>query len=206
MKRTQPQILQGKDTRTRIIRQAISLFSQKGYHATSVEDIAKAAGITKGAFYWHFESKEGLLESFLEEWERRFLHGLIHAIEEEKGTALEKFKKLSHYTSVFAIKNRELCVSFDALSGELVGSGKKIEKHFKRIYGAYRNLLFGLIEEGKKEKVVRQDLDSQLTALIIMSFHHGLLLQWSMNRSELDGVAFMSTYRAILSNGIFLSK
>ena len=48
-------------TRASIIRAGIKLFSSSGYHGTSVGDIAKAAKITKGAFYHHFQTKEELL-------------------------------------------------------------------------------------------------------------------------------------------------
>ncbi|WP_175559247.1 TetR/AcrR family transcriptional regulator [Sediminibacillus albus] len=40
---------------------AVTLFAEKGYHLTSVQEIAKACGVSKGAFYKHFESKESLL-------------------------------------------------------------------------------------------------------------------------------------------------
>lgn len=44
---------------------AISLFSEKGYHLTSVQEIAKKCSISKGAFYKHFDSKESLLIDIL---------------------------------------------------------------------------------------------------------------------------------------------
>ncbi|MGE7925739.1 helix-turn-helix domain-containing protein, partial [Viridibacillus arvi] len=43
-----------------ILVKAIMLFSQKGYNQTSVEDISKASGYSKGHIYYHFESKEKL--------------------------------------------------------------------------------------------------------------------------------------------------
>lgn len=48
-------------TKESIIKAAQDLFEQKGYHATSVQAIVDAAGVTKGAFYHYFESKEDLL-------------------------------------------------------------------------------------------------------------------------------------------------
>ena len=44
---------------------AIRLFSEKGYHATSVEEIAKESGMAKGSFYKLFNSKEDLLVEIL---------------------------------------------------------------------------------------------------------------------------------------------
>lgn len=190
---------------SRIIREATKLFFERGYHATSIEDITQSAGVSKGAFYWHFKSKEELLRKLLEEWERRFLDGLIRSVGEVKGNVVQKLQEVNRYTSAFAVRNRELCISFDTLSGELVGSDGAMEKEFRRVYARYQDFLAKLIDQGKKEKDLRAELDSHITALIIMSFHHGLLFQWSMNRDTLDGKLFMATYRSILGNGIFVA-
>lgn len=54
-------------TRQRLIEEADRLFRERGYAATSIEQIAAAAGVTKGAVYGHFASKEDLLVSAIEE-------------------------------------------------------------------------------------------------------------------------------------------
>jgi AcrR family transcriptional regulator len=53
--------------RERLLESAKILFSQKGYYATSVEDIVESAGLSKGAFYFYFKSKEELFKSLVEE-------------------------------------------------------------------------------------------------------------------------------------------
>lgn len=52
--------------REEILRISLRLFSNKGYHATSIRDIARAAGITEGLIYHYFESKEDLLKSIVD--------------------------------------------------------------------------------------------------------------------------------------------
>jgi AcrR family transcriptional regulator len=54
-------------TRQRLIEEADRLFRERGYAATSIEQIAAAAGVTKGAVYGHFASKEDLLMSAIED-------------------------------------------------------------------------------------------------------------------------------------------
>ena len=49
------------ERRVRFIETAMKLFAEKGYHATSIQDLVEAWGISKGAFYHHFASKEELL-------------------------------------------------------------------------------------------------------------------------------------------------
>lgn len=64
------------ETRRRIIASAIALFSKKGYEHTTFTDIAQRLKMTKGAVYWHFESKEALLRTIVDEALARFKKGI----------------------------------------------------------------------------------------------------------------------------------
>jgi len=57
---------EAEKTRTRILASALSLFVKKGYEHTTFTDIAGRLDMTKGAVYWHFESKEKLLLALIE--------------------------------------------------------------------------------------------------------------------------------------------
>ena len=59
-------------TRKRILASALSLFVKKGYDRTTFTDIAARLDMTKGAVYWHFDSKEKLLVTLLDEMLRKF--------------------------------------------------------------------------------------------------------------------------------------
>ena len=59
-------------TRTRILASALSLFANKGYEHTTFTDIADRLTMTKGAVYWHFESKEALLIALVDEMLEKF--------------------------------------------------------------------------------------------------------------------------------------
>ncbi|MFD1888458.1 TetR/AcrR family transcriptional regulator [Paenibacillus wenxiniae] len=65
--------VQSEQTRKKISEAARSLFVQKGYKATSIEDIVAATGSSKGNIYYHFKSKEGLFSYLLHEWDRDWL-------------------------------------------------------------------------------------------------------------------------------------
>jgi len=208
--------LQPEDTATRILNQAMRLFLDKGYHGTSIDDITQSAGITKGALYWYFDSKESLLRRILKEFEKNFLDGLIEGVTEVKGGALDKFEKYIRYISAFAYYNRELCVSFTTLAAELVGAHHGTEPEFKKIYKKYRKFLSELVLQGKKEKVFKEELDPDLAALVMTAFHDGILLQWSMNRERdginappslplrIDGEAYVNTFKKIMLKGLMV--
>jgi len=191
-----------KDTANRILIQAMRIFLEKGYHGTSVDDITQAAGLTKGALYWHFRSKEDLLKRIVEEFEKRFLDDLIQAVKDVQGNTHDKFEKFFRYNAAFSYYNRELCVSFTTLAAELVGAHHGTEPEFRRIYKKYQKFLSSLILQGKKEKVFKKEIDPDLAALIIIAFHDGILIRWFMNRNEIDGEGYVNTFKKIMLKGL----
>ena len=193
---------QSKETSNRILTQAMGIFLEKGYHGTSIDDITRAAGVTKGALYWHFRSKEDLLKKIVENFERRFLDGLIQAVKDVQGDIRGKIEKYFRYNAAFSYYNRELCVSFTTLAAELVGAHHGTEPEFKRIYKKYQKFLSTLILRGKKEKMFKKEIDADLAALIIIAFHDGILIRWFMNRDEIDGKAYVNTFKKIMLHGL----
>jgi TetR/AcrR family acrAB operon transcriptional repressor len=58
---------EAEKTRARIMASALMLFAKKGYDRTTFNDVAARLKLTKGAVYWHFESKEALLMALVDE-------------------------------------------------------------------------------------------------------------------------------------------
>ena len=58
----------GEETRAHILRIAEECFSQQGYDATGVAEICRRAGLSKGAFYHHFSSKQAVFGELLDRW------------------------------------------------------------------------------------------------------------------------------------------
>lgn len=63
----------GSEKRSMILDQALELFVQKGYAATSMEDIVKRTGVSKGSIYYHFASKDDLFVSMVEKINREWV-------------------------------------------------------------------------------------------------------------------------------------
>lgn len=54
------------ETRTNVLMAALDLFAEKGYSRTTLVNVAKRIGMTRGAVYWHFENKEALLAALID--------------------------------------------------------------------------------------------------------------------------------------------
>lgn len=85
---------------------ALRLFSEKGIKATTVRDIAHEAGVTEGALYRHFESKEQLAQSLFSECAEILYHQLAQSVEGVQG-AHARLCALAHGFFDFAENNPE---------------------------------------------------------------------------------------------------
>jgi AcrR family transcriptional regulator len=65
-----------------------------GPDAVRVEPIARALGVTKGGFYWHFDDRRALLEEMLDAWEQQLVDEVIDRVEAEKGDARARLRRL----------------------------------------------------------------------------------------------------------------
>jgi AcrR family transcriptional regulator len=65
-----------------------------GPDAVRIELLAKALGVSKGGFYWHFENRGVFLDELLEMWEQRSLDEVIERVEAEGGDARAKLRRL----------------------------------------------------------------------------------------------------------------
>jgi AcrR family transcriptional regulator len=65
-----------------------------GPDAVRVEALARALGVTKGGFYWHFDDRNALLDEMLDTWERTFVDDVIDRVDTEGGHARAKLRRL----------------------------------------------------------------------------------------------------------------
>ncbi|MFF0827084.1 TetR/AcrR family transcriptional regulator [Brevibacillus sp. NPDC003359] len=88
--------LDGEKTKQHIVEKATELFSQKGYSATSIEDICQATGASKGSLYYHFKNKEQLFLYLLEKQYNEWVD-LWQEKEKEFETSIDKLYGLAAF-------------------------------------------------------------------------------------------------------------
>jgi AcrR family transcriptional regulator len=161
-----------EETRAKIIDSAIKLFSTRGYNAASVDDICKDAGISKGAFYHHFESKQALFLALLDGW----LQAIDHAIDASKDkTAPETFMQITEAFPHFLGTAGEALPMF--LEFWLQASrDKKVWEASIAPYRRYHKYFTSLIKKGVQEGSF-VEVDPELASRMIVSTAMGLFLQ-----------------------------
>jgi AcrR family transcriptional regulator len=157
-------------TKKKIIEAAKNLFIQKGYAATSIENISDATGISKGNIYYHFKSKEGLFIHMIDEWENEWLQQW----EEKKhqyGTITEQLYGIAEHL-VLNDYNHPLTNVAD----EFYTQEKSNTFVQNLLYETINNRISysqKLLSEGMKTGEFKQD-DSLILAKIFDSFLYGL--------------------------------
>ena len=77
------------------IEEGLRALAAGGPDAVRIEPLARALGVTRGGFYWHFDDRRALLEEILDAWERASVDEVIERVESEGGDARAKLRRLS---------------------------------------------------------------------------------------------------------------
>jgi AcrR family transcriptional regulator len=161
-----------EETRTKIIEAAIKLFSNRGFNTSSVDDICAEAGISKGAFYHHFESKQALFLALLDSW----LQAIDEAIESSKDqTAPETFMQMTEaFPYIFKTADEGLPMFFEFWLQ--ASRDKKVWEASIAPYRRYHKYFTSLIKKGVEEGSF-VEVDPELASRMIVSTAMGLFLQ-----------------------------
>lgn len=84
-----------EESRSQVLDAAIATLGERGLAATSIQDIADAAGLSKGAVHYHFESKDELLERVLDRCCER-IEARIRAVFDEPGPPMDRIRRAIH--------------------------------------------------------------------------------------------------------------
>ena len=174
----------GERTRQFIIETVTPVFNKKGYAGTSMSDLTKATGLTKGAIYGNFESKEELaLEAFNYSF-RRIIKGLNkHVLAETNG--LSKLLAIVDYYRGYY----KHIVDFGGCPILNIGvdtqfNNPMLFSRMKTVMGRMTDNLVRVINEGKEEGLIKKELDTDLYANLIFSQIEGGIFMSVVKQDE----------------------
>lgn len=173
--------------RERLLDAAISLFAERGYAATSIREIVEAAGVTKPALYYYYQSKEGIFRAILEEVERRALE-IVAGSAATRGSTRERIERL--FLSMHALFEREkTAVRF--LNAVMWGPAQGIPRcDLLSIHEKFRREVERLVAQGIADGELRavRPGDVARTLLAIISHHFDLALVFPRLASGKSGL------------------
>ncbi len=175
---------------------AIDCFAHYGYKATSIARIAEAAGLTKGAIYYHFRDKEELLfeavADRLTQFERSVtaqilpLADAVVALRETARVCLDHATKSNH---------RRFIVT---LMVEAIDTNARLSEQFRAMMQRFRRFLGEIIEFGQRQGTFRPDIDATAAASVYAGAMMGAEIQYYQDPEgfDLEGTitAFLDQY------------
>ncbi|MFQ6065782.1 MAG: TetR/AcrR family transcriptional regulator [bacterium] len=174
--------LRQKNHAAQILEAGEKLFAKKGFYPTTMEEVARAAGLAKGTIYLHFDNKRDLFFSII----KNKLDILLEKIEKEvrKGELISQRIKLAIGIHLrFLEENRDFFKIMQALPESLKEEmekrlkGRVIEKQSR-----YIEILDQLIQKGIRNQEIKV-LDSRKLAVILVGMMHSLTIYW-ISREE----------------------
>ena len=180
--------------RSQLTREAARLFAERGYHGTSIGDLAKALGVQKGSLYAHIASKQDLLYETMREGAEAF-HAALDEISDDLNVgdrirlALRAhLRVISEQLDVATVFIREWRYLEGDRAAEFLADRRRYEERFR--------LLF---REGRERGELRTDLDEQAAVLLVLSAANWAYT-WLPADADTDELA--DRFFAILLDGI----
>ena len=156
----------------RILNAAAELLVHYGYDKTTVSDIAQAAGISKGAIYLHYNSKEALLESLLGREMKQYAFRWMAMIEEDPqgGTLGGMYKNM-----LYALSDSTFLAAMFKRDERVLGSYLRQPNNFFQNPGRIQANRYEFVKMMQEAGAVREDIDAQVVAYIMNLLLYGLV-------------------------------
>jgi len=170
-----PQRRRRQETRAKLLEAATCVLARSGFERATLDEIAREAGFSKGAFYVHFESKDDLFWAMLEERISHQQEAFRQAVDYSKSMDYNVRMILS---AVFGL------LGDDALWGSLfmefhahAGRNEQVRRRLGSMYEGWRQLIVDILSVSRETGRMRSDADLELMATVLVAAVEGSIIQ-----------------------------
>src|SRR5262245_50507473 len=171
-------------SRKQLMIAAIDCFARFGYQGTTIDRIARAAGVTKGAIYYHFRDKEELLFEAVRDRVQGF-EG--HVLEEvaPAGDAIANLRRVidACFFHATVSNHRRFIIT---LMVEALDTNPRLSVEFRSILRRMRAFLAGIVRRGQQQGVLRRDVAPEAIAALVAGGIVGAEVQHYQDPEQID--------------------
>ena len=166
-----------------ILTAATAVFARQGFHDARMDDIVDESGLSKGALYWYFKSKDDIISAILVNLFERELADLQHLITDE-GSASQRIMDFARH-SMEDIKRmmRILPITYEFYA--LAFRNTKVRKTLRKYLRNYVEVLLPIIRQGIQQAEFRP-VDPKEAAIALGAVIEGTTLLWVFDREVVD--------------------
>jgi TetR/AcrR family fatty acid metabolism transcriptional regulator len=168
------------DKHERILRAAVRVFAKKGFYATRVSEIAKAAGVADGTIYLYFKSKDDVLVSIFETHIRRLIE-ILRGVAAAEGAIEERFTKMIELHLGLLEERKDLA---EVITVNLRQSSKLLKQYAAPLFLEYLDVIAGVIAEGQRVGAFRDDVSPRTIARATWGAFDGIALTWALSDAD----------------------
>jgi AcrR family transcriptional regulator len=169
-----------EERRNQILEAAMAVFARQGFDQARMDDIAQEVGLSKGALYLYFKSKDAIISAILQFFFSRAMKKLQGFLEsEEPPSVREQLLRLNQYY----IAEMKWMVSLLPLSFEfyaVAARQKAVRQFLKQYFKDYREVLTALVQRGIDRGEFRP-MQAERVAIAIAALYEGLALLWMVD-------------------------
>lgn len=187
-------------TRQALLQAALQVFSTQGYAATTLEQVARAAGVTRGAVYWHFSNKAALYHALLQTYGGRAGQIMQHAVA-EGGSFIDVCRRIL-VNLLLSLENDQEMRAVMELSLFKTEQSADLAEVFQEQRAATRamvTMLAGIMQQGIALGALRGEADPQDMARAFLAYQDGLFHLWLV-----DPTSFSLRERAPMLAEVFI--
>lgn len=193
---------EAQETRNAILDAAERVFQEHGVSRTSLAEIAVAAGVTRGAIYWHFRNKADLFDAMIERVFDPLEAKLAEVMDRDRADPLDNLRDLSVYFLEQVAREprygRILEISWHKC--EYVGDMATSRDNHLECGNRYLNIIEGALKEAIERGTLSARLDPRRAAVGVMAVVDGLVVNWTLDSTLFPlaetGAAAVDTYLA----------
>jgi AcrR family transcriptional regulator len=168
------------ERRTQILEAAMVVFARQGFDQARMDDIAQEVGLSKGALYLYYKSKDAIISAILQFFFSQAMKKLQSFLEsEEPPSVREQLLRLNQYY----VAEMKWMVSLLPLSFEfyaVAARQKTVRQFLKRYFKDYREVLAALVQRGIDRGEFRP-VRAEQVAIAIAALYEGLALLWMVD-------------------------
>ncbi len=197
---------EGQDARAELLAAALAVVGRRGYHEATIDDVAREAGYSKGAVYWHFASKAELFAALAEEHLERPLTAMVELLETappEQDLSVEATRTLAeHLRRDPAVLRLEAEYGLAAARDPALGA--RVAEREERLRGALARALALRVQRLGAPDAVAAAADGMAATILALSV--GLAQKHAADPEgfpvELFGDAIALLYRGLVARAL----